>query len=149
MAVKEVIQFQGDGEGVLSADCLPVKEFTEDVVQCIQDLKDTAASFGSRCLGLSANQIGYTHRIVLVKAPGDEAEVLINPEITLRHPGVASRPEGCLSRDGMLPVVKRRHKRVNLSYTSDDGERSVSVELSGIRSRIVQHEIDHLNGRSI
>jgi len=70
--------------------------------------------------------------------------VMINPEITKRE-GTASMEEGCLSMPGVSAEVKRA-LRVEVEFQDVEGGR-VRMALEGLPARIVQHELDHLNGR--
>jgi peptide deformylase len=71
------------------------------------------------------------------------AQTLINPEIESRS-GTVREEEGCLSLPGVFGVVERS-KTITVKATDADGK-SVSFEATGLKARIVQHELDHLDG---
>lgn len=106
-------------------------------------------------VGLAAPQIGLSSRIIVFIVPehratghpGDRAEalnVLINPEITPLDDGVVLGWEGCLSIPGLKGEVPR-HARIGYRGLDLDG-RLVEREATGFHARVVQHEVDHLNG---
>jgi peptide deformylase len=100
----------------------------------------------SRGLGLAGPQVGYGKRLICVNAtPGSpEGErVYINPEIAGRE-GEATAEEGCLSLPGVNGKVTRAAK-VTVRATDLHGE-PVTVYADGLLARVLQHEIDHLDG---
>jgi peptide deformylase len=98
-------------------------------------------------VGLAAPQIGVSRR-VLVYDVHDEggARVLINPELVERSEELVADTEGCLSLlGGELQVTVERHARIKVRGLDPDGE-AVEYEAEGLESRVIQHEIDHLDG---
>ena len=97
-------------------------------------------------LGLAANQIGVSLRIITLET-GSEKEssplVLINPRI-IRLEGEEVGEEGCLSIPGFYDTVKRAKKAVVEGRALDDKE--FAIECNDMLARAVQHEVDHLNG---
>jgi peptide deformylase len=96
-------------------------------------------------VGLAANQVGVLHR-VLVYRVAHEAPVatLVNPEVEWSGKETEIMEEGCLSLPAVLVDVERPiHVRVRAQ--DQHGERIV-VEASGLEARVIQHEIDHLDG---
>ncbi len=102
------------------------------------------------CVGLAAPQIGTNRRIIavsLLSSYDDESYrtvAMFNPEITEISEIVETDSEGCLSVPGERGDVTRP-KRVRLRYRDASGH-SYALDLSGLAARIVQHEIDHLDG---
>jgi peptide deformylase len=96
----------------------------------------------SRGVGLAAPQIGVPLR-VLVAGPRRPPLALVNPRLRRRR-GSQLGPEGCLSIPGIYADV-RRARHVVVSGQSARG-RPITVRASGLFSRVLQHEIDHLNG---
>jgi peptide deformylase len=97
-------------------------------------------------VGLAATQLG-TLRRMLVFQVGSEAEptVLINPEIEWRSEGdLATAEEGCLSLPGVIVDVERP-LHVRARGVDVHGE-PFSIEASGLEARVIQHEVDHLDG---
>ena len=77
---------------------------------------------------------------------------IINPEIIAKSQEVKKGSEWCLSRPGRGSMRVRRHKWVTLRYTAPDMDGEFverTDKIGGLGARIVQHEIDHLNGRLI
>lgn len=94
-------------------------------------------------VGLSANQIGVAKRIFAIAAQ-DYEKVFFNPKIRSYSKEKVLMEEGCLSRPGLWLAVSRP-KDIIVDYIDVQG-RSVSQEMSGVLSRIFQHEYDHMEG---
>ncbi len=107
----------------------------------VQDLFDTM--YADQGVGLAANQIGLTNRVAVVDNGEDPAVVLINPVITARS-GTVRAEEGCLSIPDIFADVDRA-QQVTVETTNLEGER-IQVEASDLLARVIQHEIDHLDG---
>lgn len=95
-------------------------------------------------LGLAANQIGYQWRIIAVKNQ-EETAVWLNPRIIWLSPEKTITKEGCLSLPdlGRIPVERRQAIRA-LVYDLTGRRRKIKAE--GLTAKVIQHEIDHLNG---
>ncbi len=96
-------------------------------------------------IGLAAPQVGYLQRIILLDV-GDGLLTLINPEI-VKQEGTAQQEEGCLSLPGISVEVERKTDIWVKALTPD--EEFIQLKVSGLKARVIQHEIDHLNGRLI
>jgi peptide deformylase len=96
-------------------------------------------------IGLAANQIGVLKRIICLDCAGLKVTV-INPVLT-NHSGSIRFTEGCLSYPDKFKIV-RRSKRVTLQGL-DEEFKPVRYVLSGLQAACAQHEVDHLNGRTI
>lgn len=94
-------------------------------------------------VGLAAPQIGLNKRLIAVNTK-DGAICLINPEITKKSLLKEYGEEGCLSVPGYFGQVKR-HKKVICKYMDSDGKNK-KITASGLLARVIQHEIDHLDG---
>lgn len=98
-----------------------------------------------RGIGLAAPQIGVVRRIVVADI-GQGPLKLVNPQIVTRA-GDETMPEGCLSLPGSFPEIRRNtHIEVN---ARDVRGKPFRFEASGLLARILQHEIDHLDGKLI
>jgi peptide deformylase len=100
-------------------------------------------------IGLAANQVDLPYRLFVCNPEGDprakDAEcVFINPVI-LKGSGQHEREEGCLSIPGVYAPVVRKEKISVQAYNLAGEE--ISGELDGLFARVVQHEVDHLDGR--
>ncbi|MGH2781061.1 MAG: peptide deformylase [Thermoleophilaceae bacterium] len=96
-------------------------------------------------VGLAAPQLGISQRLVVYRAgPDAPAVVLANPEVEWRSGDQESGEEGCLSIPGITVDVERPvHVRVRAR--DEEGEERL-VEASGFEARVIQHEMDHLDG---
>jgi peptide deformylase len=96
-------------------------------------------------VGLAATQLGVLHRVLVYRVqPDSPVNALINPEIDWQGSEEEIAEEGCLSLPSVLVDVERPiHVRVR--GLDEHGER-VMVEASGLEARVIQHEIDHLDG---
>jgi peptide deformylase len=100
-------------------------------------------------VGLAANQVGVLSRMMVWKHPENEDEryVYVNPEVVEASETCCTENEGCLSVPGATMPVTRAEEVV--VEAQDVGGQQFRVHLTGMLARIVQHEIDHLDGRLI
>ena len=115
-----------------------------DPDRVVADLLDTMRSFG-HCVGIAAPQIGESVRVAVVdctghrKAPDAHGElILVNPVIVASEGSEVGR-EGCLS----IPELTADVRRATAVTVEAEG---VRVEAEGFEARVIQHEIDHLDG---
>jgi peptide deformylase len=96
-------------------------------------------------VGLAATQLGVLHRLLVYRVqPDSPVSALVNPEIDWSGAELESAEEGCLSLPEVLVDVERPvHVRVRGKNEHGD---DVVVEASGLEARVIQHEIDHLDG---
>jgi len=94
-------------------------------------------------IGLAAPQMGSLDRIIIVAPAGTKPLVLVNPVITERH-GEQMGQEGCLSIPGLYGDVLRSESVEVQAY--DRKGKPMSYEMSGLPARVIQHEVDHLDG---
>ena len=129
---------------VLTTKCARATAADAEVAQ---DLLDTLASIDD-CGCLAANQIGVTKSIIAYKDDKDEMHVMYNPRIMMGL-GASKVVEGCLTYDEESTVV--RYAKVKVAYESlVDGElTSKRADLAGWVGEMVQHMIDHCNGRLV
>jgi len=135
------------GDPVLRKPAQEVEEVGEEVRTLVEDM--LATMYHAEGIGLAAPQVGISQRVIVVDVrDADEDDVgplaLINPKVIESSKKQDKAPEGCLSIPGMEEVVERPAE-VTVEGMDPDGERVV-VELTGLLSRAVQHEIDHLDG---
>jgi len=100
-------------------------------------------------IGLSANQVGYNRRIFVIDTSNekDNPQVFINPVIMAKNNVKMGDIEGCLSCPGKEVKVSRSMS-VNLKWTCEHGEEQHKT-FYHLPGRVVQHEMDHLNGKLI
>jgi peptide deformylase len=139
MAVLSVRKY---GDPVLRRRAKPVEAVTPEVRKIIEDMVDTM--YDEVGLGLAAPQVGASLRLMVVgDEDGREARALINPVIT-EQGGEIVAEEGCLSLPGIFAPVKRA-EWVRLEAHDPEG-RPVAIAARGLRARVFQHEMDHLDG---
>ena len=141
MAVKNIVT----NEEKLSLVSFPVV-YSQEVLDIANDLVDTAkkhAVSGLGCVGLACNQIGIFKRIITVYY-GGEWVVMINPKIVESWAGRFNAREACLSRPGKN-VSKARFKKIRVDYIDINGH-EITQQFTKFTARVVQHEVDHLNG---
>jgi peptide deformylase len=96
-------------------------------------------------IGLAATQLGVMHRVLVYRVDQDAPlGVLVNPVIEWSGAEVESLEEGCLSLPG-VGVEVERPVRVRVSAVDEQGSPLV-VEATGLEARVIQHEVDHLDG---
>jgi peptide deformylase len=139
-ALGQVRQF---GDPVLNSPATQVSEFDQglrdEIERMIELMRDAIG------VGLAATQLGIMRRLLVFQAgPDAPATPLINPEIEWVSDELATAEEGCLSLPGVVVDVDRPlHIRVR---GQDAGGDAMSIEASGLEARVLQHEIDHLDG---
>jgi peptide deformylase len=140
------------GHPVLKQVAAPVERFgTRELQELIEDMSDTMRAMNGA--GLAAPQIGVSLRVVIVEVsrnpryPQAEAvprTVLINPELTPLGEETDEAWEGCLSVPGMRGLVPRYQR---LRYRGHDLHgMPIDRTVEGFHARVVQHEVDHLDG---
>ena len=115
----------------------------EEVSSLVNKLETVMEEY--KGVGISAIQIGLPYRVFLAGYP--EPEVFINPKVLERSSYMKSDFEGCLSCPGVMVRIKRSSYIV-LEYTSIREEKFVKIKrkFKDFEARVVQHELDHLNG---
>jgi peptide deformylase len=136
-------QIRTFGDPVLRTRARPVELFDEALraeVQRMGRLMDDALG-----VGLAATQVGVVHRVLVYRVQQQAPlGVLVNPEIEWRGDEQELAEEGCLSLPAVLVEVERPvYVRVR---AHDELGRELLVEASGLEARVIQHEIDHLDG---
>ena len=134
------------GDPALRRHTSPVRRFDRELIRFVREMVD--AMYAYRGIGLAAPQVGVLRQILVldVSEEADEPEVLINPRILRRSDTVTER-EGCLSLPG-LQVEIARAREIEVRYQDEEGV-EVTRRESGLWARVVQHEMDHLEGRLI
>ena len=136
------------------ADEVPSTEFGPDIERIGMDMIETVKA-SANGVGLSGPQVGISKRIFvmaqssLTKKDDWSYLILVNPVIALSSPSwhggsTAYGLEGCLSFPGLYEQVERSNS-VTMTYQKPDGE-FVHINMAGWDARIVQHEVDHLDG---
>jgi peptide deformylase len=129
------------GDPVLKTRAAPVESFDESLVRLTQDMLATMRD--NEGVGLAANQVGRLKR-VFVAAIEDEEYVITNPVLTDRSETTETAPEGCLS----IPEIQvdvERPIAVTVSGQDVSGK-PLHIKASDLLARVLQHEVDHLDG---
>ena len=129
------------GDPVLKTRAAPVESFDESLLRLTEDMLVTMRE--NEGVGLAANQVGRLKR-VLVAAVEDEEYVIVNPVLTDMAETKERGPEGCLSIPG-IQVEVERPTAVTVSGQDVSGK-PLRIEASDLLARILQHEVDHLDG---
>ncbi|HEY6694538.1 MAG TPA: peptide deformylase [Solirubrobacteraceae bacterium] len=131
------------GDPALRTRARPVEVFDAalaDEVRRMGNLMDDAIG-----IGLAATQLGVMHRLLVYRVdPEAPLGVLVNPEFEYKSEELETMEEGCLSLPG-VGVEVERPAEVRVRATDETGA-PIVVEASGLEARVIQHEIDHLDG---
>jgi peptide deformylase len=131
------------GDPVLRAKALPIERFDEALrreVERMGELMHDALG-----VGLAATQLGVLHRVLVYRAyPEDPLTALVNPVIEWRSEELETAEEGCLSLPGVHVEVERA-ARVRVRAQDPQGD-ALEIEADGLTARVIQHEVDHLDG---
>ena len=131
------------GDPALKARAVPVERFDAELRDEVARLAEIMG--GAVGIGLAATQVGVMHRLLVYRIGQDAPlAVLVNPEIDWSGEESEGAEEGCLSLPGIHVEVERPvYVRVR---ASDERGEELLVEASGLEARVIQHEIDHLDG---
>ena len=144
MTIREIQT--GQKNEILRQRSKEVPSLTKKLKKLILDMFDTLKKQDG--LGLAAPQVGENVRIALVRFNNGTKEemvvTLINPEIIWKSEEMEEAEEGCLSLPDQYVQVMR-YKKIKLKFTDAKGMEHI-LELSDLNARVVQHEIDHLDG---
>lgn len=136
-------QIRSFGDPVLRTKARRIERFDEalrDEVARMGQLMDDAIG-----VGLAATQVGVVHRLLVYRVmQHGELAALINPEVEWSGRETETAEEGCLSLPGVLVEVDRP-VYVRVRAQNEFGE-PILIEASGLEARVIQHEIDHLDG---
>jgi peptide deformylase len=145
MAIRKIFTSE---DPVLRMKAKRVKKIDAATQKLIDDMIETMRDAPG--VGLAAPQVGASLRVIVVELPEDEEDPqsgakmqLVNPEIT-KSDGEQTGEEGCLSIPGYVGVVKRK-MNVTVKGLNRKGK-EVKVNASGYLARVLQHEIDHIDG---
>jgi peptide deformylase len=136
---------------ILTVPCLSLRQKSKEILPkdinlkkmqdlCLNMAKTMKEKDG---VGLAAPQVGENIRLIVVSTK-DEILNLINPKITKRSFAKESAEEGCLSVPGVYGKVIR-NKKINCDYLDKLGKRK-KIQAEGMLARVIQHEVDHLDG---
>ena len=134
------------GNQVLKLKAKEIKNDHKNLDKLIQDMWETM--YNANGVGLAAPQIGLSIRIFILDASSRDGEkkpmTMINPKIISLDENKVPYEEGCLSFPEHFAEIDRPEK-IKMEYLDEDNSKKIST-FSGFESRIIQHELDHLNG---
>ncbi|HEY5188440.1 MAG TPA: peptide deformylase [Solirubrobacteraceae bacterium] len=134
------------GDPVLKTKARPVERFDDALREEIRRMGELMID--AMGVGLAANQVGVLHRVLVYRVQQQSpVAALINPEIEWRGDEEEILEEGCLS----LPAVHvdvERPVHIRVRALDEHGE-PITVEASGLEARVIQHEVDHLDGKLV
>ena len=120
------------------------EKITKKTLKLLKDMEDSMIA--TKGIGIAAPQIGVNTRIVHITINKQQDTLaMINPEILELSKEVKEDTEGCLSLPGQWGPVKRA-KTVTVRFTTPSGSKT-TLKFEGFEARIVQHEVDHINGK--
>jgi len=140
MKILDIITVDSPKAAILRRKAKAVRSVTPRIQQLIDAMVETMRA--NHGLGLAAPQVGEGVRVIVAEV-GDRLLALVNPEIVAAE-GEEVGEEGCLSIPGILAEVRRAF-RVRVRALNRRGRR-VTVDAEGLLARVLQHEIDHLDG---
>jgi peptide deformylase len=130
------------GAEVLRAKAEPVERFDEELAALVGHMFETMKL--GKGVGLAAPQVGLSRRMFVIEVEGDKPRVFINPEIIETSVDLDSFEEGCLSIPGVYADLERPAE-IRVQAWNERGRRFV-LGADGFLARVIQHELDHLNG---
>jgi peptide deformylase len=143
MAVLEICTYP---DKVLLRETEPVCTIDQDIMKLADDMAETM--YNAPGIGLAANQVGVPRRLIVVdcsrRDPDSQLIALVNPEIIAAE-GVTTIEEGCLSVPDYQAEVMR-YEKVRVRGLDLQGK-AVELDADGLLAVVLQHEIDHLNGK--
>ena len=143
MAIRKILKFPDQD---LRIKAKPVETFDKELKTLTDDMFETMHSVNG--IGLAATQIGVAKQIAVIDISPEKNEplVIVNPKIQILDPSKKEDyDEGCLSVPGFFETISRPSD-IKLSYQDLNGKKQ-EIKPEGLLTKVVQHELDHLNGR--
>ena len=143
MAIRKILKFPDQD---LRIKAKPVETFDEELKALTDDMFETMHSVNG--IGLAATQIGVAKQVAVIDISPEKNEplVIVNPKIQILDPSKKEDyDEGCLSVPGFFETISRPSD-IKLSYQDLNGQKQ-EIKPEGLLTKVVQHELDHLNGR--
>jgi peptide deformylase len=120
-------------------------EATSADLPIVQDLLDTILAYQDQCLGMAANMIGQLKKMMVVNDQGQYI-IIINPILLKTSSQRYDVKEGCLSLIGTRETT--RYEKIKLEYYNEKFQKRIKT-FQGLTAQIIQHEMDHFEGRII
>ncbi len=139
LALAQIRQY---GDPALRMEAREVTEFDDDLRRLVDRM--TGLMHDAQGVGLAATQVGILRRLFVFETDEEGPRAIVNPVVVERGEETAADEEGCLSLQGVrVPVERSTH--IALEGKDPNGE-EMRVELDAYAARVVQHELDHLDG---
>lgn len=130
------------GADVLRTKAMPVDAFDAELAALVEDMFGTMKA--GKGIGLAAPQVGLSKRLFVMQLDGDKPRVFINPEIVETSLELSTYEEGCLSIPGVYSDLDRPAE-IRIQAQNEKGRR-FTIGAEGFLARVIQHELDHLDG---
>ncbi len=130
------------GDPILKKHSVVVPDINDEIRTLVGDMFETMER--GKGVGLAAVQVGELLRLFITKVPGDDPRVFINPDILETSIEQATMEEGCLSIPGLYTEVMRPQS-IRIQAWNEKG-RPFTLSAEDYLARVIQHELDHLNG---
>ena len=143
MAIRKILKFPNQD---LRIKAKPVETFDDELKTLTDDMFETMHSVDG--IGLAATQIGVAKQVAVIDISPEKNEplVIVNPAIQILDPSkTEDYDEGCLSVPGFFEKISRPSD-IKLTYQDLNGKKQ-EIKPEGLLTKVVQHELDHLNGR--
>ena len=143
MAIRKILKFPDQD---LRIKAKPVESFDNELKTLTEDMFETMHSVNG--IGLAATQIGVAKQVAVIDISPEKNEplVIVNPAIQILDPSkTEDYDEGCLSVPGFFEKISRPSD-IKLTYQDLNGKKQ-EIKPEGLLTKVVQHELDHLNGR--
>src|SRR6187200_2515242 len=142
LALSQVRQYP---DPVLRMKASDIEEIDDSVTGLVERMKGLMSE--ARGVGLAAPQLGVLRRLVVYQAGEEEPFVaLVNPRVVETGGEQVADDDGCLSLGAATVIVEvERSSTIVVEATSPDGE-ELRIEAEGLEARVIQHELDHLDG---
>ena len=143
MAIRKILKFPDQD---LRIKAKPIESFDDELKTLTDDMFETMHSVNG--IGLAATQIGVAKQVAVIDISPEKNEplVIINPAIQILDPSkTEDYDEGCLSVPGFFEKISRPSD-IKLTYQDLNGKKQ-EIKPEGLLTKVVQHELDHLNGR--
>lgn len=121
------------------------KECTKEDTYIAQELLETIQAYKDQCVGMAANMIGY-QKTMMVVLDEDDYLILINPVILKTSNKIYIAEEGYLSLQGVRKT--QRYESIKVSYLDINFKKKIKT-FKGYTAQIIQHELDHFEGKII
>ena len=143
MAIRKILKFPDQD---LRIKAKPVESFDNELKTLTDDMFETMHSVNG--IGLAATQIGVAKQVAVIDISPEKNEplVIVNPAIQILDPSkTEDYDEGCLSVPGFFEKISRPSD-IKLTYQDLNGKKQ-EIKPEGLLTKVIQHELDHLNGR--